>query len=226
LRGEQVKNMMILFRSPVTLLKSLMVYHHCRIRDSGESVLSVIIGGNTRLKLGKKAVIIPDSPLTIGVEDNYLGDRSDRSMLVMQDGSTLRIAGKGRKAFFCYGSRIYVLKNAYLEVGHSTTFNADCLVIASESIVIGSGCRIAWGVQIIDSDSHGHDNKPVTSPVKIGNHVWIGNNAMIMKGVRIGDGAIVAAGSLVRNDVPERSLVAGIPATVKRTNVEWYDDKR
>ena len=57
--------------------------------------------------------------------------------------------------------------------------------------------------------------------MNIGNHVWIGAKAMIMKGVNIGDGAIIAAGAVVTKDVPARCLVAGVPAKVIKTDIEW-----
>jgi acetyltransferase-like isoleucine patch superfamily enzyme len=61
----------------------------------------------------------------------------------------------------------------------------------------------------------------MTKPVHIGNHVWIGMNVMILKGVTIGDGAIIAAGSVVNRDVPERCLAGGVPAKVIKENVQW-----
>jgi len=56
----------------------------------------------------------------------------------------------------------------------------------------------------------------VAKPISIGNNVWIGGGAIILPGVKVGDGAIIAAGSVVRHDVPARSLVAGVPAVVKK----------
>ena len=61
----------------------------------------------------------------------------------------------------------------------------------------------------------------MSSPIKIGNHVWIGMDAKILSGVTIGDGAIIAAGAVVTKDVPAYSLAAGCPAKVVRENVVW-----
>jgi acetyltransferase-like isoleucine patch superfamily enzyme len=58
-------------------------------------------------------------------------------------------------------------------------------------------------------------------PVVIGNHVWIATNAIILPGVTIGEGAIVACGAVVTKDVPPHCLVAGVPARVVRENVDW-----
>ena len=59
-------------------------------------------------------------------------------------------------------------------------------------------------------------------PVTFGNDIWIGNNATVLGGVSIGDGAVIAAGSVVTKDVPPYSIVAGVPATIKRRR---FNDK-
>ena len=68
---------------------------------------------------------------------------------------------------------------------------------------------------------HKLSNSVRTSPIVIGNHVWIGRRAMIMKGVTIGDGAVVAAGAIVTKDVPPNCVVAGVPARVVKENIFW-----
>jgi acetyltransferase-like isoleucine patch superfamily enzyme len=60
-----------------------------------------------------------------------------------------------------------------------------------------------------------------TMPIIIGDNVWIGMNCIILKGVTIGDGAIIAAGSVVNKDIPPRALAAGAPARVIKENVGW-----
>jgi acetyltransferase-like isoleucine patch superfamily enzyme len=74
----------------------------------------------------------------------------------------------------------------------------------------------------MDSDSHtiGPANGPVSAPIEIGDHVWIGARAMVLKGVTIGDGAVVAAASVVTKDVAPGTLVAGSPARYVR-DVTW-----
>jgi acetyltransferase-like isoleucine patch superfamily enzyme len=57
--------------------------------------------------------------------------------------------------------------------------------------------------------------------VTVGDKVWIGARVTVLKGVTIGDGAVVAAGALVTDDVPPRALVGGVPARVLRENVTW-----
>lgn len=123
-----------------------------------------------------------------------------------------------------YGADIYVLPKGKLTINGSF-LNCDVKIRVTESVEIGEGCVISHNVTIIDSDTHqvdvlGHEK---TKPVVIGNHVWLGNRAMVLKGVTIGDGAIVAAGAVVTKDVPVNTMVGGVPAKVLRTNVSWHD---
>jgi acetyltransferase-like isoleucine patch superfamily enzyme len=111
---------------------------------------------------------------------------------------------------------------AVVTIGRMTFLNRRTEIMAKELVSIGDECAISWDVSISDTDYHQLGaGRPDTSPVLIGNHVWIGARATILKGVSIGDGAIVAAGSVVTKDVPPRSLVAGVPARIIRDDVSW-----
>lgn len=118
------------------------------------------------------------------------------------------------------------------------TFIGRSTIICAESVTIGDDVLISWGCQIVDHDSHAllwrdrasdvrdwhggakdWSTVPV-APVVIGNRVWIGFNALVLKGVHVGDGAVIAAGSVVTRDVPANSLVGGNPARVIRELVD------
>lgn len=92
-----------------------------------------------------------------------------------------------------------------------------------DEIDIGSSVAIGPDVIIRDNDGHPilNSQSPSVSKVKIGNKVWIGARAIILKGVTIGDGSIIAAGSIVTKDVPSMCLAAGSPAKVIRENTTW-----
>ena len=106
----------------------------------------------------------------------------------------------------------------------------DCTV--QSGVTIGRYTMLATGARIVGADHPtgvvgipmvfaGRETLP---PTKIGQDVWIGQNAIVMVGVTIGDFAIVAAGSVVTRDVPEGQVVAGVPARVLRSRFESEDD--
>ncbi len=118
------------------------------------------------------------------------------------------------------GSRIIVADNATLTI-KSGYMNFNSTIIVKKKVTIGEGVIIAPGVTIRDSDAHSIKGSETAKEVEIGNHVWIGTNAIILKGVKIGDNSVIAAGAVVTKDVPKNSLVAGVPAKVIKKNIEW-----
>ena len=134
------------------------------------------------------------------------------------------------EAFDVYaGSRINVNEGAVLKLG-SGYMNYECVLDVFSSVTIGRNVVISERVVIRDSDNHtvleddsskGGCSSLVSSPIVIEDHVWIGMNAIILKGVTIGEGSIVAAGSVVNKDVPAHCMVGGVPAKVLKTGVSW-----
>ena len=109
-------------------------------------------------------------------------------------------------------------QDAKINIGENTTFGYHSFLFSSESIEIGNNCLIAPFVYIVDSDHNIEKGKLIneqpnsTAPVKIGNDVWIGTGAKILKGVSIENGAVIAAGAIVRSDVKAYEIHGGIPA--------------
>ena len=105
---------------------------------------------------------------------------------------------------------------AEITIGDNCFFNHNCSLTAAENIVIGNQCMFANNFVVVDHDHDRKDGKIlkelVSAPVKIGNNVWCGANVTVLKGVAIGDGAVIAAGSVVNRDVAAYSVVAGVPA--------------
>jgi acetyltransferase-like isoleucine patch superfamily enzyme len=107
--------------------------------------------------------------------------------------------------------------NAMIKIGDYTRIHGSC-IHAFELIEIGNNCLIAANCQIIDSNGHALEknkrftSQGFTSPIKIGNNVWIGTGCIILPGVTIGDGSIVAAGSVVTKSIPGNSIYGGNPA--------------
>ena len=116
---------------------------------------------------------------------------------------------------------IYIGTSAILELGSGyimDRLSLQCLC----NIKISNNVMISRNVAIRDSDSHQIiGGGSLTRPIIIGNHVWISMNVTILKGVTIGDGAIIAAVSVVNKDVPQKALVGGVPAIVLKENVKW-----
>ncbi len=146
-------------------------------------------------------------------------------MLYVAKGASLEVG-----AFDIYaGSRININEGAILKMG-SGYMNYDCVIDVFSSVSIGHGVVISERVVIRDSDNHticeaGSEvenlSKSIAAPIAIEDHVWIGMNALILKGVTIGEGSIIAAGSVVNKDVPPHCLVGGVPAKVIKTGVSW-----
>jgi acetyltransferase-like isoleucine patch superfamily enzyme len=123
------------------------------------------------------------------------------------------------------GTRITVWDGGRLSLGSRTYINDCATITCFEDLRIGSGCAIAWNTNILDTNIHEISiegvPRPLSSPVNIGDHVWIGTGVTILAGMTIGTGAVIAAGSVVTSDVPAASLVAGNPAKIVRKDVSW-----
>jgi acetyltransferase-like isoleucine patch superfamily enzyme len=153
----------------------------------------------------------------------HLGKRWDGlrylpSELSLGHGARLVVEG----AFSVHtGFHLSVNDGANLTLG-SGYINNGVSIDCFDSIRIGHGVAISKGVTIRDSDNHAIGRKSkVSAPIRIGDRVWVGLNATILKGVTIGEGAVIAAGAVVTRDVPACSLVAGVPARVVRSEVAW-----
>jgi acetyltransferase-like isoleucine patch superfamily enzyme len=119
-------------------------------------------------------------------------------------------------AFFS-GVRLECWPGARISIGNGTYLNRNAEVVAAQRVTIGRDCKIARDVIIMDTDQHELPGSGmVAKPVHISDHVWIGSRAIVLKGVTIGPGAVVAAGSVVTKDVPAGAVVAGIPARTVR----------
>lgn len=106
---------------------------------------------------------------------------------------------------------------ARLHIGEGTEIGDRTIINASQRVEIGARCSISWDCDISDADFHqiilaNNQRPPVTEPVLIEDDVWIGSHCLILKGVTIGHNSVIAAGSVVRRDVPPYSLMAGNPA--------------
>lgn len=183
---------------------------------------------NGRLIIHKNAVMDIHKTANIEVnEDFYINSNRFKgshaeSYLKLQENSSLIINGKFK---LFYGATIQLFKNSSLILGRGY-INSDSVIACCNKITIGNGAAIARGVYIYDGDHHQISDKEnniinKSNPINIGDHVWIGVNAIILKGVTIGEGSIVAAGAVVTNDLPPQCIAAGVPARVIKENIRW-----
>lgn len=121
-----------------------------------------------------------------------------------------------------------------INIGSNTTFTENVHLCAQEDdmrIDIGEDCMFSNSIIVRTSDSHPIYDSTTSQringalSVKIGNHVWIAPHSTIMKGVNIGDGAIIGSNTLVTRAVPPHCLCVGIPAKVVKTNINWTREK-
>lgn len=128
------------------------------------------------------------------------------------------------------GSIIFDKEGASVVIGNRVFMNG--LLVSACNIQLGDDILMAWGVTVVDHNSHSLSfskrSRDVVdwqsgikdwtnvkmSPVKISDKVWIGFNAILLKGIVVGEGAVVAAGAVVTKDVPPWTVVAGNPACV------------
>jgi acetyltransferase-like isoleucine patch superfamily enzyme len=120
----------------------------------------------------------------------------------------------GNCAFFS-GVRIECWEDAVVRIGTGTYLNRGVEIVAGGSVSIGRDCKIARDVIIMDTDQHVlPDGQMEIRPVDIGDRVWIGARAIVLKGVSIGHDSVVGAGAIVTKSVPPHSVVVGTAARV------------
>jgi len=194
-----------------TLFLNLRMGYYDKLRIYVFPRCKIGISESGRLKI--------DQGCTVKFGENWPHTNSSFSTLKIDDGGEFMVHGNFK---FSTGIFISVNKNAKLEIGSGYT-NSDVDITCFESIRIGDKVAISKGVIIRDSDNHNivGSGDIETKPIVIGDHVWIGMRAIILKGVTIGEGSVIAAGAVINRDVPPHTLVGGVPARIIRENVSW-----
>lgn len=146
---------------------------------------------------------------------------------VLNEGGTLT----AENCQFYSGVRLEIGKGAVLRIGNGTYINRNTVIVAKKSIEIGRNCKIAWDVVIMDSDLHPISEEDMEEkPIIIEDDVWIGCRCILLKGIRIGRGAVIAAGAVVTKDVPPSTVAGGVPARIihdlKSTTAEISNERK
>jgi acetyltransferase-like isoleucine patch superfamily enzyme len=129
------------------------------------------------------------------------------------------------------------LESGGIKIGNYCLLCPGLRIQSASGITIGNNCMMASNSYITDSDWHEVYDRadPVgkSAPVKIGNNVWIGDGAIVCKGVTIGDNSVIGARAVVVRDIPPNSIAAGNPAEVvndidpeisMRTRADWFSE--
>ena len=146
-------------------------------------------------------------------------------------GVTLQIGGKGslelgRWSWIGHGCKIRC-HEGHVSIGAKTVLGQECTISAFQHVSIGRECVIADRVMLIDFD-HGmiEVERPVREQgiykrdVRVGHNVWVAYGACILRGVTVGDNAVIGTGAVVTTDVPANAIVGGVPAKLIRMRAE------
>jgi len=169
------------------------------------------------LSINKSAELKLNSSLTMGVKQVKSSHLETRLLLEKNAKMTIN----GPFSIYC-NSYIRVVKGGEL-IFNGGFINENVQITCASKVIIGERCSIARDVIIRDYDAHTLEipDFKIAKPIIIGNHVWIGNRAMILKGVTIGNGVIIAAGAIVTKNIPANCVAAGVPAKVIKENIKW-----
>lgn len=188
--------------------------------------LPVFIGYNVKVIETKKNILhFPNGIEPFMVRIGFGGSPSlpaQKSSIRLRGGS-LTFNGKARMSA---GAIVHL--NGNMSIGNNFSTNKNTFLSCTSEVIIGDNVLLGWDCHVLD-DNGGHvvfydgiESKS-NGTVKIGNNVWLCSYSHLLAGAEISDGSIVAYKSLLKNRIMEKNvMVAGIPATVKRHNVEWH----
>lgn len=187
-------------------------------RDKGKYLIT---NWGTVIDISKSAILTLHDHLFLNTP-KYRHSREE-AFLLLRDGARLTINGSVKLAS---RGTIQVQKDAKLAIGKAYVNHESSIIIGCDC-TIGSGILISRAVRIFDSDFHkvldddgNQTNNP--EPMRIGDHVWIGLGAIILRGTQIGDGAVISAGSVVMGKVKAGTNAIGNPAR-SFSNIKWEE---
>ena len=190
---------------------------------------------NTLKEILHENVIIPTPHTTIEVREGgrilkkgitVLGKKKFKkskleTRLLVDKNATLQLDGVVNIG---YGADIEIFPNAKLTIGNGVSSNIGATIICQDSIEIGKNTMLGRHITMRDNNGSHYMNRQGyknTRPIIIGDKVWLTESCTIMPGVKIGDGAIVGALSLVIRNVPAYTLVSGHPAEIVDEEILW-----
>ena len=180
-------------------------------------------------RLSKGETILPDDPEAYKMrEESFITKKLLVQMNNTPDPAEIRdllsqITGSEIDESVAVFTPLYINYGKHTKIGRNVFINFDCVFLDLGGITIDDDVQIAPKVSLL---SEGHPTSIaerqslIPKPIHIKKNAWIGANATILQGVTIGENAVVAAGSVVSQDVPDNTIVGGIPAKfIKNVNL-------
>lgn len=170
--------------------------------------------GAAPLRLGRLASLRSRVDGTVPVTTQFDGPVRSSGRVRLELGEHCRL---GRDLF------LETCEGGVIRIGAHSRINTGCFIVSYAEITIGRDCLIGEYVGVRDADHGLAVDRPIREqphsgrPIRIGDGAWIGRGAVLLKGVTIGPGAIVAANSVVTRDVAALAIVAGAPARLIRS---------
>ncbi len=168
--------------------------------------------GNFNLDLEKERIACKD--LCLELNNAPYREKAKQQELVR------KLFGKCGKNFavmppvWCdYGYNVEIGENFFSN--HNLVILDPAKVIFGDNVFVGPNCCFATAGHPLDAETR-NKGLEFARPIKVGNNVWFGAGVTVLPGVTIGDGCVIAAGSVVISDLPANSVAAGVPAVVKK----------
>jgi acetyltransferase-like isoleucine patch superfamily enzyme len=205
------------------------IYYNFKLLPFKEAILiPILISKNTRVIRSDGVVKILNRISTgmikIGFGEVDIFDRNSITIISLK-GKDSSITFRG-KAFIGQGSKLSI--DGQLKLGENFTITAHSQIWCKKRIEFGDNNLISWDVLMVDTDGHkilNESNSIINKPseIIIGSNNWIGCRTIILKGTLLGDGNVVAAGSLLSGShcTTECSIIAGRPGKVIKDNIKW-----
>jgi acetyltransferase-like isoleucine patch superfamily enzyme len=169
----------------------------------------------TKVRMERSASFDIEGSLRLGFRSKIA--RYQPSIAIFGRDSRTTVSGD----FSVFSDFSFVVEDgAELELG-SGYFNTGAMILCTTKIKIGTSCLFGPQVVLRDDDGHYFENGPRSGPIAIGDNVWVGMRSTILKGATIGEGCVIAAGSVVTREIPPRCLAGGVPCRVIRQNITW-----
>ena len=231
-------NNIAIFGPGTRMIGGSIDFHGCSNTLSFESSCTVnantqivFKGNNNTLEVANTITFMSGARFSFSKDNNYAYLGPETRVL---SASRINFVGTNALVYYCGKSSLNIYRS---EFGSNTIFfygyrsanalNFSCSVWECKNIIMGSGCMLSRYIHMRTAPGHAiydaHSKKRISKgeSLIIGDHVWIGRAAVIIRGVKIGSGSMIGGSSLVTKDIPAECVAAGSPAKIIREHILW-----